>query len=105
MSEENQDNKGKFNEFTDGVSDFVENFKDDIKDKYNRNIKDKYNEKYKDKIEGLKMPVNKYTSLMYISQFLNFFFPFAGIICPLIMWSSKKNKDLFILMEKIYLIG
>ena len=81
----------KYEQIRDEITDFVDNFKEDLKEKYNQKYKG-----YVDQLDGLKMPVNKFISLMYISQFLNLFIPFAGVICPLIMWNSKKNQDFFI---------
>jgi uncharacterized Tic20 family protein len=91
MSNNSQEDQERYNEVKDEITDFVENFKDDLKAKYNQKYKG-----YVDKLDGLRMPVNKYTSLMYVAQFLNFFFRFSGLICSLIMWKTKKNKDFFI---------
>ena len=81
----------KYEQIKDEITDFVDNLKEDFLEKYKKEY-----EGYVDNLEGLKMSVNKYTALMYLSQVLNFFFPLAGVICPLIMWNSKKNKDFFI---------
>ena len=91
MKNNNQLDEEKHEKIKEEITDFVDNLKEDLKQKYNQKYKG-----YVDQLDGLKMPVNKFTSLMYISQFLNLFIPFAGVICPLIMWNSKKNQDFFI---------
>lgn len=39
------------------------------------------------------MGINQYCMLMHLSQFAGFIVPFAGLIMPIVMWSSNKEKD------------
>lgn len=39
------------------------------------------------------MEVNQYCMLMHLSQFAGFVFPFAGLLLPIVMWSTNKDKS------------
>ncbi len=34
-----------------------------------------------------------YNSLMHLSQFANFLFPFLGLIVPIVMWATRKDES------------
>lgn len=38
------------------------------------------------------MEVNTFCMLMHLSQFANFLVPFAGLVLPIVMWATNKEK-------------
>ncbi len=55
---------------------------------YNQN----YNMQYRPPV-GLQTPEQKQWGLLiHLSQFLNFIFPFGGVIAPIVMWQMKKDE-------------
>lgn len=39
------------------------------------------------------MKVNEYCMLMHLSQFAGMIVPFAGIVMPIVMWTTNKDKS------------
>ncbi|MAE15703.1 MAG: hypothetical protein CL821_08970 [Crocinitomicaceae bacterium] len=39
------------------------------------------------------MEINQFSMLMHLSQLTGFLIPFAGVILPIIMWSTNKNQN------------
>ena len=39
------------------------------------------------------MDLKTYCTLMHLSQFAGFLVPFAGLIMPIVMWTTSKDKD------------
>lgn len=42
------------------------------------------------------MEVNSYVLLMHLSQFAGIIIPYAGLILPIVMWATNKDKNQYI---------
>ena len=39
------------------------------------------------------MGINQFCTFMHLSQFASFFVPIAGLVLPIVMWSTNKDKS------------